>query len=324
MKSNAKKTNRMSPTEFSNYIKQRAMQKQSSIVNAPLASPNGPPAPPTVANILPIGNTSTAAAVNGHFNGRNNYNNSNNGRSPAASIPNGGSYGHHGGGNLNYGGGSGRIQHQPQHDPYFYPLFPDRGQPPQQQQQQQQNGYPGYHGGQQQQQQQQQSMFPSPGSGGSSGSSSSSSTSSNNPWSFGDADADLFLQDILTVGLNSKAVNRANNLFNEYDFGMNSGASSAGSSSSSSNSSLGLGMLNGLGGFGGLNNHGGGMGLNNGLPGGNNSSFFNGLEDLGNVGGKNVGGLVGPASSSTSVTASNNATSNASNGGNQQRVLVAN
>merc|ERR1719483_825432 len=31
LKSNAKKTNRMSPTEFSNYIKQRAMQKQGSL-----------------------------------------------------------------------------------------------------------------------------------------------------------------------------------------------------------------------------------------------------------------------------------------------------
>ena len=39
LKSNAKKTNRMSPTEFSNYIKQRAMQKQGG------TGPQQPPVP---------------------------------------------------------------------------------------------------------------------------------------------------------------------------------------------------------------------------------------------------------------------------------------
>merc|ERR1719220_738366 len=38
LKSNGKKTNRMSPTEFSNYIKQRAMQKAS--INGCVGGPN--------------------------------------------------------------------------------------------------------------------------------------------------------------------------------------------------------------------------------------------------------------------------------------------
>ena len=125
---------------------------------------------------------------------RNNFNNSNRGFM--------------GGGNLNYGGGSGRIPPHQNQDPYFYPLFPDR---------QGQNGssnfFPGQQGHQPQQQpthhqqSQPQTLLgcSSSSSSGSSSASSSASSSGSNPWSFGDADAELFLQDILTVGLSSKA-----------------------------------------------------------------------------------------------------------------------
>merc|ERR1712001_702726 len=41
LKSNAKKTNRMIPTEFSNYIKQRAMQKQATGGQPPVNMANG-------------------------------------------------------------------------------------------------------------------------------------------------------------------------------------------------------------------------------------------------------------------------------------------
>ena len=125
---------------------------------------------------------------------RNNFNNSNRGFH---------------GGNLNYGGGSGRIPPHQNQDPYFYPLFPDRGQNGSsnfffffQQQQPQQIQQP-------HQQSQPQTLLgcnnSSSTSSGSSSASSSASSSGSNPWSFGDADAELFLQDILTVGLSSKA-----------------------------------------------------------------------------------------------------------------------
>ena len=117
---------------------------------------------------------------------RNNFNNSNRGFH---------------GGNLNYGGGSGRIPPHQNQDPYFYPLFPDRSGG-------QQNGSNNFFPSQQQQQQQPQQIQSQPTSSSSSGSSSASSSASSsgsNPWSFGDADAELFLQDILTVGLSSKA-----------------------------------------------------------------------------------------------------------------------
>merc|ERR1719216_98229 len=92
LKSCGKKTNRMSPTEFSNYIKQRAMQKQGG------TGPQQPPVPvqpqpqqPSVsANtnsssaLMPIGNPTAvpASVVQSSGNAgyqRNNFNNSNRG-----------------------------------------------------------------------------------------------------------------------------------------------------------------------------------------------------------------------------------------------------
>lgn len=232
LKSNAKKTNRMSPTEFSNYIKQRAMQKQGSMpVNTTTAVQQGQNSG-SQHGFMPISapstNTNGFRSQNSNRNGFHSHHNS-------------------GGNNLNYGGGSGRIPpHQSQQDPYFYPLFPDRGG---------QNFYSSGQPTQGQQQPQGQPATAATSSGSSSASSSSSSSS--NPWSFGDADAELFLQDILTVGLNS---GKSGNLFNnDFNYGNSGSNSSSFGSNSSSSSSLGLSMLGSLQqGFtppgGGLNN----------------------------------------------------------------------
>ncbi len=133
LKSNAKKTNRMSPTEFSNYIKQRAMQKQGqqgqqgpvTNINTPSNGTNGVGAAVTVAS--PSGN-SFMPITNGGLRNNSNSNKVNGFHSHHNSGGSSGNSGNAGpSGNLNYGGGSGRIPpHQQNQDPYFYPLFPDR------------------------------------------------------------------------------------------------------------------------------------------------------------------------------------------------------
>merc|ERR1712038_1413192 len=227
-----------------NYIKQRAMQKQATGGQPPVNMANG-------------------------FSG---------GRGP---INNRGGHG-----NLNYGGGSGRIPpHHQNPDPYFYPLFPDRsgangvGSGSSNSIVNQNNGIGGGSGSSFIPYQQTTgtgnttSVAVNNGGGGgnhplfggnsgnnsgnsvsSSGSSSASSTTSN-PWSFGDADAELFLQDILTVGLNSTTNNKTHN---KLDLGFNNGES---------NNSFGLG-----------NFHFGSNGTSNIGSNGTNS-FFGGLED---------------------------------------------
>jgi hypothetical protein len=149
----------------------------------------------------------------------------------------------------------------------------------------------------------------------SSASSSSSSSSTTNPWSFVDGDAELFLQDILTVGLTSSGAGNgktgstvparngsgsgggSSNLFNEYssfnDLGnigsnsLNSGSSSFGSNSSggSTNSSgsggsLGLSMLNNIGGLGSYGGNCATNGVGNAAGGGGGSSGGNGANQL--------------------------------------------
>ena len=341
LKSNAKKTNRMSPTEFSNYIKQRAMQKQGSLgsntsngVVAGTPTNNG-------SGLMPIGGSAggnngsgavsaaaaaaAAAVVNSNGGFRNpgsNYNNVTvnrpiavNGSFHGGPHANGG-VGQVPGGNLNYGGGSGRIpphQHQSQ-DPYFYPLFPDRGQSnvggvsngSTNYYQNPQHGPQGHQGG---------LMSTGSSSESSSASSSSSSSSTTNPWSFVDGDAELFLQDILTVGLTSSGAGNgktgstvparngsgsgggSSNLFNEYssfnDLGnigsnsLNSGSSSFGSNSSggSTNSSgsggsLGLSMLNNIGGLGSYGGNCATNGVGNAAAGGGGGSGGNGANQL--------------------------------------------
>ena len=265
LKSNAKKTNRMSPTEFSNYIKQRAMQKQ--------ATAGGPP-----------GGSAPTNMPNGFVGGGG-------GRGPMNNR--GGNGGH---GNLNYGGGSGRIPpHQQNPDPYFYPLFPDRtgggGN--------QNNGGFGYQttGGGNGTSSSGSAAIPAFGSSGSSSGSSSASSTTSNPWSFGDADAELFLQDILTVGLNSSKTHTTNN---KLDLGF--------SNNGESNNSFGLG-----------NFHFGSNGTSSNFVGSTNgSSSFFGLEDsFGN-------GVAKPIRSPQGSPAGENATGTNSSEKYQQRVLVAN
>ena len=374
LKSNAKKTNRMSPTEFSNYIKQRALQKQGSQMTGSTTAPlvnNGSGVAPTNGGgpiLMPTANNFTRNNVGG--NGAN-FNNSNN-----RPIVNNGFHSHHNSGgsgtgsntsnipvstssNLNYGGGSGRIpphQGQPQ-DPFFYPLFPDRGQNTGcNNSNNSSNGGGNFYPQQPQPHQphQQPPLF-SNGSTGSTGSSSSASSSSStssttNPWSFGDADAELFLQDILTVGLNSKTGQRSGNnpLFNDFtnggsfnDYGgcggslgggsLNSGSSSFGSNSSST--SLGLSTLNNLGGLGTFG------GLGSGQNGGNGGSGVNMFSMLGcdamdpvdqvaNGQSEVVSGQKMASTASAASPGNNGVTGNTSSPSEpqkyQQRVLVAN
>lgn len=284
LKSNAKKTNRMSPTEFSNYIKQRAMQKQGSMQNNPVGAavvsqqPANPVAP-------------QASTSNGFINSSNASTQRTNSNRQLST--NGGFHSHHNSGNLNYGGGSGRIPpHQNSQDPYFYPLFPDRGSNQGGGQQQSNNVY-----------YQQQQQFGG-SSGSSSASSSSSLSSSSNPWSFGDADAELFLQDILTVGLQKSSAGNAamspssKNLFNDYS-SFNNDFGSIGSSSFGSNgsSSLGLSMLNNLG-----------MGS---AGGSGSSSTFNGASLFANA----ATGSSGTLDSEPGITAAGGLKANAGNNG---------
>jgi protein Tob/BTG len=269
LKSNAKKTNRMSPTEFSNYIKQRAMQKQATgppTVGVPVGVPGPGNAPPPV---VPPTNMA------------NGFGQSGGGRGPPMNNRGAGGPASHG--NLNYGGGSGRIPpHQQNPDPYFYPLFPDRSGANGQTVVNQNNGVGGGGGSgfipyQQTTGTGNTTAVPAVNNGGgnplfgggnsvnnsgnsvsSSGSSSASSTTSN-PWSFGDADAELFLQDILTVGLNSSTSNnKSNHSNNKLDLGFGSGSvhTHCGSDNTNvqveSNNSFGLGNFH----FGGSGNNG--------------------------------------------------------------------
>lgn len=104
------------------------------------------------------------------------------------------------------------------------------------------------------------------GSGSSTGSSSASSTSSNNPWSYVDADAETFLQDILSAGFSSNKQSRS--MYS--DFSTNSDSSNI--TSANNCSSHGFGVNNG----GGINSPPGNIGGNNSLGlSGNFSAFGN-------------------------------------------------
>merc|ERR1712038_614377 len=303
-----------------NYIKQRAMQKQATGGQPPVNMANG-------------------------FSG---------GRGP---INNRGGHG-----NLNYGGGSGRIPpHHQNPDPYFYPLFPDRsgangvGSGSSNSIVNQNNGIGGGSGSSFIPYQQTTgtgnttSVAVNNGGGGgnhplfggnsgnnsgnsvsSSGSSSASSTTSN-PWSFGDADAELFLQDILTVGLNSSASNnKSNHSNNKLDLGFGSGSVHTHCGSDNiqveSNNSFGLGNFH----FGGSGNNG--TLMSNNIHFGNSSgnmgtnSLF-GLDACTDSFGNSSGNGTKPEHhhrSPQGSPASGNSGNNGSSEKYQQRVLVAN
>ena len=255
LKTNGKKPNRMSPTEFSNYIKARAMQKQNSC-------PNG----------IPISNMAGGSINVGNFRNsglRNPSGGSNNcGNNTSSSNTSTGFYNHHQQHNLNLGGmNCGRQQQQQQQqqqgspDPFFYPLFPDRnpnmissnGLSPSSSTSSSSSScsmlFNGFGNG--------------AGSGNaslsSSGSSSASSISSN-PWSYTDTDADSFLQDILNVGLNASPKQRGGLYASGDQFGFGNGSGSG--SGSGGGGGLGLGLsVGGLGGFGSSSFGGLGSGL---------------------------------------------------------------
>jgi hypothetical protein len=224
LKTNGKKPNRMSPTEFSNYIKQRAMQKQNSC-------PTGIPVSNMGGGNMPVG-------TNGHF--RNSaFRNTSGERSNNA---NNGFYNQQQQQqqNLNLGTGGincGRMQQQQQQgspDPFFYPLFPDRNP-----NQISTNGLSPSSSSSSSSSSCSMLFNGGIGSGSlsSSGSSSASSISSN-PWSYTETDTDSFLQDILNVGLNaSPKQNQRGGFYSSNDqFGFGSN---------------GLGLsVGGLGGFG--------------------------------------------------------------------------
>ena len=300
LKSNGKKTNRMSPTEFSNYIKQRAMQKASTSAGNGMMS--GPPA-----NMGPGNPFRNARPLQNGFYGNNS--NQNNGFGGNAAV------------------GSGRSGHaSSNNDPFMYPLFPDRGHgggggsnnfsmlniaPPS------------------------SGMFQNNSSGSSSaGSSSGSSTSSNNPWSYVDSDTDAFLQDILNVGFTSKGNNGPSgggnggsgakgSLYSDFGNEFSSGSGGMGNSyglglgsGRHHSDSLGLGPN-----FGSLSNFGSsgsgsGPGMGSGGPSGSN---FGGLSLFG---GQLDGDL--DTSSASGKLGSSTGGSGSSGSSQQQRVLVAN
>lgn len=311
LKSSGKKTNRMSPTEFSNYIKQRAMQKQGSSamstsgivngggmqqINNPTNGSNGGAGSQfrsqSINNGASLSSTNNFRPItsNGFYSNQQqhqNYNGFN------CALP-------EGGGKMQQPLMSQQQQQQQQQtspDSFFYPLFPDRGR------QQQQQSTP--HSGNQNSlstmsnsatnsSTQQSNLFQQGGSAGSvssagssNGSSSASSTSSNNPWSYIDTEAENVLQDILSVGLSSNkqsrntysdfSANGENNCFggsNPSSFGFGTNHFSGNNSSVGnvgSNNSLGL-----SGNFGAFGN------LNIGAP-GNNHSAFNGSGQTGSA-----------------------------------------
>lgn len=235
LKTNGKKPNRMSPTEFSNYIKARAMQKQNSC-------PNG----------MPINNL--AGTINtGNFRNSGFRNPSGGGSSNCSN----GFYNHQQLNNLNLASGSincGRPQQQQQQqqgspDPFFYPLFPDRnpaatssnGLSPSSSTSSSSSSC--------------SMLFNGAANGSSSLSSSGSSSASSissNPWSYTETDTDTFLQDILNVGLNTSPKQNHRGFYASGEhFGFGSG-----------NGGLGLGLsVGGLGGFGSSSFGGIGSGL---------------------------------------------------------------
>ena len=245
LKTNGKKPNRMSPTEFSNYIKQRAMQKQSSCPN----------------NGIPINNMSAMPIGNGHFrnSGYRNTSGGNGGSGSATTNGSSGFYNHHQQQNLNLATGGincGRMptqqqQQQSSPDPFFYPLFPDRnpnlitsnGLSPSSSSSSSSSSC--------------SMLFNGMGGNGSLSSSGSSSASSisSNPWSYTETDTDTFLQDILNVGLNASPKQSHRGIYSSASgdhFGFGSNGLGLGLSVGGGLGGFGSTSLGGLGGSGGL------------------------------------------------------------------------
>ena len=323
LKSCGKKTNRMSPTEFSNYIKQRAMQKQGTGSVSASANINvGNLGMPPIGNITNGSNivgggsqfrptvSNNGGGINGVNNGRpitangfyGNSQQQNQGFNAFnGSVTEGGRMQHM---NINQNQTQSQTQNSP--DSFFYPLFPDRGR--QQSLQQQPNQHMGnpsslstmMNSSSSSIGQTSPSIFHQGGtnngslsSGGSStGSSSASSTSSNNPWSYADADAETFLQDILSMGVSSNKQGR--NMYSDFSTSAE-GNNFTGGSNASSN---GFGFNN----TGNVNSPPGNIGSNNSLGLSGNFGTLGNLNGGGSNNshnGWNSGGLFAPTSDDT-------------------------
>jgi protein Tob/BTG len=358
LKSCGKKTNRMSPTEFSNYIKQRAMQKQGSSSMSTTGNMNGSGGMPQMNNVSNVSNVvgggnqfrspNSSGAMNGMSNGRpitsngfygssqqhQNYNAFN-------SVTDGGRMQH-----VNMSQNQSQSQQQTSPDSFFYPLFPDRGRQPQQQSNQQHMGNQNslstmVNTSTPSMSQTSPSMFPQGGnagglsSGGSStGSSSASSTSSNNPWSYADPDTETFLHDMLSMGFPSNKQTR--NMYS--DFNTNGDSSNFVSTASSSSHGFGINNASGVsstsGNIGGNNSLGlsGNFGTLGNMNSGSSNNSHNVLNGSGVFGSSLDEGVNGSSIKmmdrigSNSLSQGNGAQSvgTGSNEKYQQRALVAN
>jgi len=288
LKSCGKKTNRMSPTEFSNYIKQRAMQKQGNTSMSTVGNMNCGGMIPPMNNITNVNNM--VGNVGNQFRSTGNSGGSISGMNGGGRPMNingfyGNSQANQSFNAFNCGADGGRMQQnmnqsssnqQTSPDSFFYPLFPDRGRQQQSQQSKHnignQNNVSSAMMNISAPSMNQISSFSSGGnsgslsSGGSStGSSSASSTSSNNPWSYADADTENFLQDLFSMGLSSGKQGR--NMYSDLSTNIESGNLTGNSSGNVS-----------LNNFGGMHNTAG-MNSSSG-----NSSNTNSLGLSGNFG----------------------------------------
>ena len=257
LKTNGKKTNRMSPTEFSNYIKQRALQKQNSVgscVNSGGGHFNQMRSGGTGSNVgfRPLqagsGGMGGSGFGGGSFGGMGHP--SQQQQQPMNGQPSGGSNMGFRSHNRNNGG---MGSNNDMSDSFFFPLFPDRGNGSASNNSNSNNFGLGNGGSGS------SFMGGTGGSGGGGGGSTSMPSSGNanrtsNPWSFVDTDTESFLQDILTVGLQqSSKQNRDIGFFNGPSPASGNAASdlgSAGSSSASSASDFGGTGLSSAGLFG--------------------------------------------------------------------------
>ena len=265
LKSCGKKTNRMSPTEFSNYIKQRAMQKQGNSSMSTAGNINGGGMMHPMHSMNNVNNLTGNSGNQFRSPGNASMNGINVGGRPVGMN---GFYGNPQANQsfnaFNCGAEGGKMQQnmnqnssnqQTSPDSFFYPLFPDRGRQQQSQQSKQnignQNSITSAMMNISAPSMSQISSFSSSGntgslsSGGSStGSSSASSTSSNNPWSYADADTETFIQDLLSMGLSSNKQGR--NMYSDLASNMESGNFTGNSSGNISSNNFGMNSTIGL------------------------------------------------------------------------------
>jgi len=297
LKTNGKKTNRMSPTEFSNYIKQRALQKQNSVGNNGFS---GMRPPPMNNGFRPLQHQMSAngAMSNGYGNGFHSSMSGSN-SNMGFSLQQQQQQQHQqqrGGGFLQQQMSNGSSNNGSS-DPFFFPLLPDRsgcnnsfGSPSSSSSSSSVNGSSSFHGlnnfassfPHQQQQPPQQSRQNGGG----------------NVWSgmSGENHADVsdsFLHDLLSVGIQQQQQQQqpltSKRSLGAFDLPSSSSSSSASSSSNSSDFGPG-GLAGGL--FADRFGSGNSGGLNLGGGGGNSNQDELGIAGL--LSGRGgLGGLLG-------------------------------